>query len=214
MNKAVISAGKMTDSERLKQLLYQSIHSHGLNPENTFLLLATLLDREFSGDDENEAATRFVEFVSNPHPKGLGINPPRQLEVIVQDLKHPQEHPPYNDGKIIKRMNAMRRRVGVLLRRSEPAIAMHGVNQHSGGSNATSSPLSDERGSNYALKRLKRDHPELAEKVIAGDLSANAAAIEAGFRHKPTPYQQIVRLLPKLTADERQQLKDELGRAA
>jgi len=37
----------------------------------------------------------------------------------------------------------------------------------------------------YALRRLKRDHPELAELVVAGKLSAHAAAIEAGFR-KPT----------------------------
>ena len=36
----------------------------------------------------------------------------------------------------------------------------------------------------YALKRLKRDHPELAKQVINGDLSANAAAIQAGFRTK------------------------------
>lgn len=35
------------------------------------------------------------------------------------------------------------------------------------------------------LRRLKRDHPELAEQVVAGELSANAAAIEAGFRKKP-----------------------------
>lgn len=37
----------------------------------------------------------------------------------------------------------------------------------------------------YALRRLKRDRPDLAEKVIAGELSANAAAIAAGFRKKP-----------------------------
>lgn len=37
----------------------------------------------------------------------------------------------------------------------------------------------------YTLRRLKRDHPELAEKVVAGKLSAHAAAIEAGFR-QPT----------------------------
>ncbi len=36
----------------------------------------------------------------------------------------------------------------------------------------------------YALKRLKRDRPDLADKVIAGELSANAAAIKAGFRKK------------------------------
>lgn len=39
--------------------------------------------------------------------------------------------------------------------------------------------------STYILKRLKRDRPDLAEKVIAGVMSANAAAIKAGFRKKP-----------------------------
>ena len=37
----------------------------------------------------------------------------------------------------------------------------------------------------YTLARLERDHPELAERVAAGELSANAAAIKAGFRKKP-----------------------------
>lgn len=36
----------------------------------------------------------------------------------------------------------------------------------------------------YIVARLRRDEPELAEKVMAGDLSANAAAIEAGFRRR------------------------------
>ncbi len=38
----------------------------------------------------------------------------------------------------------------------------------------------------YTLARLDRDAPELAERVRKGELSANAAAIEAGFRKKPT----------------------------
>jgi hypothetical protein len=37
----------------------------------------------------------------------------------------------------------------------------------------------------YTLARLKRDAPELAKLVIDGELSPNAAAIQAGFR-KPT----------------------------
>ncbi|AGA33761.1 hypothetical protein TVNIR_2101 [Thioalkalivibrio nitratireducens DSM 14787] len=37
----------------------------------------------------------------------------------------------------------------------------------------------------YTLRRLARDNPELLGKVEAGELTANAAAIEAGFR-KPT----------------------------
>lgn len=36
----------------------------------------------------------------------------------------------------------------------------------------------------YALRRLKRDWPDLADQVVKGALTANAAAIAAGFRKK------------------------------
>jgi hypothetical protein len=39
--------------------------------------------------------------------------------------------------------------------------------------------------STYTIARLKRDNPELAERVVNGELSANKAAIQAGFR-RPT----------------------------
>jgi hypothetical protein len=52
------------------------------------------------------------------------------------------------------------------------------------------------------LARLDRDRPDLAAKVRAGELSANAAAELAGFRRKLTPFEQIMRLLPRLTDDE------------
>jgi hypothetical protein len=58
------------------------------------------------------------------------------------------------------------------------------------------------------LARLDRDNPDLAARVRAGELSANAAAIEAGWRKKRackklSALEQILRLLPKLTAEER-----------
>jgi hypothetical protein len=61
-------------------------------------------------------------------------------------------------------------------RRSEQAKAdqVDNVNLIEGGGNSAV----------YALSRLKRDRPDLAEKVVAGEMSANAAAIEAGFRKK------------------------------
>jgi hypothetical protein len=37
-------------------------------------------------------------------------------------------------------------------------------------------------------------------------LTANAAAILAGFRCKSTPYKTILKLLPKLTAEQRAEL--------
>jgi hypothetical protein len=41
--------------------------------------------------------------------------------------------------------------------------------------------------------------------VVAGELSANAAAIEAGFRRK-AQFEQIMRLLPRLTVTEKREL--------
>jgi hypothetical protein len=38
----------------------------------------------------------------------------------------------------------------------------------------------------HVLARLDRDHPKIAAEVRAGKISANAAAIQAGFRKKPT----------------------------
>lgn len=65
----------------------------------------------------------------------------------------------------------------------------------------------------YTLRRLKRDHPELFARVIAKELSANAAAIEAGFRKKLTPLTQLQRAWTKADDDERdifaRQLKSE-----
>ncbi len=43
----------------------------------------------------------------------------------------------------------------------------------------------------YTLDRLKRKHPALFDRVKAGELSANAAAIEAGFRKVKTPIEQV-----------------------
>ena len=34
------------------------------------------------------------------------------------------------------------------------------------------------------ISRLKRDDPELAAQVVAGDITPNAAAIKAGIRHQ------------------------------
>jgi hypothetical protein len=55
----------------------------------------------------------------------------------------------------------------------------------------------------YTLARLDRDRPDLAAQVRAGELSANAAAIKAGWRKKLSALEQIRKLLPKLRPEER-----------
>jgi hypothetical protein len=43
----------------------------------------------------------------------------------------------------------------------------------------------------YTLARMRRDDPELAERVEAGELSANAAAVSKGWRSRRTAYQNL-----------------------
>lgn len=49
----------------------------------------------------------------------------------------------------------------------------------------------------YTLRRLKRDAPELYSQVKRGELSVNAAAIKAGIRKKPTPEEQCCKWFKK-----------------
>jgi hypothetical protein len=70
------------------------------------------------------------------------------------------------------------------------------------GDNVTS--VSDRGNSaTYTIRRLKRDRPDLADRVVAGEMSANAAAIEAGFRRKPTPLDQLTVAWGKASGDEK-----------
>ena len=45
----------------------------------------------------------------------------------------------------------------------------------------------------YTLRRLARDKPELLDAIERGELSVNAAAIQAGIRKKPTSGEVCVR---------------------
>lgn len=63
----------------------------------------------------------------------------------------------------------------------------------------------------YTVARLDRDAPELAERVRAGELSANAAAIEAGFRKRPTALALLRAAWRKATKAEREAFLEEVG---
>lgn len=52
---------------------------------------------------------------------------------------------------------------------------------------------------NYTLRRLARDAPEYLDRIEAGELSVNAAAIAAGIRKKPTPEDTCLKAFAKVT---------------
>jgi hypothetical protein len=58
-----------------------------------------------------------------------------------------------------------------------------GANQHTVGvDNINSHPTGTSTGA--ALRRLRKDRPDLHATVLAGEVSAHAAMVEAGFRRK------------------------------
>jgi len=82
-------------------------------------------------------------------------------------------------------------------------LRSHGSNQHSEGGNNITSTKQRGTSKEYVVARLDRDAPELAAKVRAGGISANAAAIEAGFRKKPTGIDRLRSAWKAATPSER-----------
>lgn len=64
-------------------------------------------------------------------------------------------------------------------------------------------PVSKSDTAAYVLARLDRDRPDLAIQVREGSKSANAAAIEAGFRRRSTPFETLKRAWIKASDDDR-----------
>lgn len=105
---------------------------------------------------------QFIDFIETPPLEGLGTTVDTLRRLVVHDTE-----------------------VAVILDRTLkeliPPIAKHGGDRKSNQGSVTTLNEED-RGAEYALRRLKRDRPDLAERVVNGNLSANAAAVEAGFR--------------------------------
>lgn len=64
-----------------------------------------------------------------------------------------------------------------------------------------------DRGRAYDLSRLQREAPELFAKVAAGEMSANAAAIKAGFRKRKSPLEKAVAAVDELCTIQNQDVR-------
>ena len=87
-------------------------------------------------------------------------------------------------GTTVKTLeNLCRDRLEILEKIRDASVPTVGTNQYSEGSDNITTR---EGGTSRAdtLRRLRKDRPDLHARVLAGELSAHAAAIEAGFRHR------------------------------
>ncbi|QQN79749.1 hypothetical protein [Streptomyces sp. XC 2026] len=100
---------------------------------------------------------RFADFVTTPPLKGLGGDI-ELLRRIVQD-------DPVAVDLLDRALQSPRGR-------PEENVSNRHISRPAGTTGAA------------ALRRLRKDRPDLHAEVLAGNLSAHAAMVEAGFRHR------------------------------
>lgn len=211
----------LTEEERLRHALGMSIRSPGLNPQNVFLLLVTLLKQQFP-DDKKASEVEFRTYVEAEPPDGLGMTPD-ELITIVQEFRHPNEIGKHRSQATVDEMGWMRKRVERLLLGSSSTPGGDHGNQYTGGKRQVANGHLATTSSNSRARILARldraeerdgPHPEYAElaaKVRAKEMSARAAKHAAGWGNEPTPLETILKLLPRLTIADRQVLRGMLG---
>lgn len=130
----------------------------------------------------------FAEFVTTPPPAGLGTNV-ETLERLCRD-----------DAEALTLLRQVTTRPrGGDTRSAEAAINTYNVSiDRNAHGNARA----------YTLDRLSRERPDLYQQVVDKELTANAAAIEAGWRKRkiqlePEPQSVISFILRHFTAEER-----------
>ena len=104
---------------------------------------------------------QFIAFVSTPPAKGMGIEPSK-LVALVRAYGR--------DDLAARVLGLMTTAVGD---RPGPRVGI-----------VCDTKNSEQQDATYVVARLKRDDQALAADVAAGKISANAAAIKAGIRHR------------------------------
>ena len=102
----------------------------------------------------------FQQFVESHPPEGLGCSLDRLQRLCDDDDE-----------------------AGLMIRRATTGKVGRPSKDSKNSDNVTNNGARGNRKS-YTLGRLDRERPDLYERVVDGQMSANAAAIEAGFRTK------------------------------
>ncbi len=155
---------QFSESRRLLSLLGEAASSDGANPKSFALLLRRIDETQAFVD---EGFRSFHAYLTTPTPRGLGMTENQFLRIA--DLG--------GEGKrarwLLYGHDDEELQLPKLGKIGRGRGRVDNINSNGGGT-----------GESYTIRRLKRDRPDLAEAVLNGQLSANAAAIQAGFRRR------------------------------
>lgn len=202
--------GNFTDEYLQWRRLRRTVEASGGDPFGVFVELSRVIEGDLwrtLKKENGEHFSTFTEFVRD-HSKGLGMDP-KELKKIL-DVRGRTEV----NGELTRNpglFDDVRLKVTALLKDDVPPVAGHGEvgkgrsRDHAMNSNHAESP-------DGILARLKRDDPGMARQVIDGELTANAAARQKGWR-KPrvlltSPESVAKRIRDHFTNEEIAQLKE------
>jgi hypothetical protein len=154
----------LTDTRLLLNRLSASVRSDGASPRSFALLLRKAVEERAW---EVEGFRSFHSYMTTPETSG-GLD---MAEDKLMDAA---------------RLADIESLVRQLLLEEIPAAMMHGDGPGRGHTEkrlrGTKSFLPESDTSDRVVARLRRDDPELAERVVRGEVTANAAAQEKGWR--------------------------------
>lgn len=193
-----VEFGELTEEQLRVHRAGEALNRDGASPAGALELLAAIIeDRTWERVSDAKGRSfkgRFRAFVED-RTCGLGFDSDQLPKVIT--LRHPHE----GVSHIAERMAAMRSGVIEELRAEIPAALPIGRPAEKQCATSINTGTA-----HHVVKRLKRDDPELAEKVVRGEVTPNAAAREKGWR-KPrivvsSPERVAASLAKYMSADD------------
>lgn len=169
----VVTNRRKSAEETVRLSLYANIRQGGADASSFLDALASAIEQQAWV----KLGMGFREFIEQPFPHGIGST----LPVLDKLARLPHHHEQHSREKR-EQMAVMRGELRLLIDDEQPEDGQHGTNQHSG-LDISSPPPSGQGGTSraYRLARLKRDRADLAALVVSGELSTNAAWMEAGL---------------------------------
>ncbi len=156
-------------SELMLMALQRSLRHDGGTPSMFLDTLASAIEDSLW----HELGITFEQMIVTDLPNGLGSSVDEVKQVAK--LKHRYEDV---DKATARRMAKLREDVARLL---TPELGEVGDNKRNGSLAQRGKPIGASGDTNYIQSRLKRDHPDLAERVFTSELSPHKAGQIAGF---------------------------------
>lgn len=134
------------------------------------------------------------------------LNRRQEAAKLAEEIrKKKAEEPSLSQSEIGEMFGVSQQRVSqVTSERDESSISLVTVQQECKATGKSKQTIDRQR-------KLLKVRPDLYDKVVAGSKTLNAACVAAGIVKNPGPLEKILKLLPKLSKDEIQQLKKKMS---